>query len=161
MNLLALAKSAARQGLDRAVHLLALGDQAGVMEARLAPDMLPFADQIAIAGSFARRATVGPVDSSPVPALDWAPDAASVAALLADIRADIDTAHGAELARVTHIAGQAKLDQTAETYLLHFALPNMWFHLSMAYAVLRTRGVSVGKADFDGLHLYRHGTGGL
>ncbi len=161
MTLLALAKSAARQGLDRAEHLLALGDKADLMEARLAADMLPFADQIAIAGSFARRATVGLVDAAPAPALDWAPDAVSVGALLAGIRLDVEAVDGPVLPRVTHIAGEARLDQTAGDYLLQFALPNMWFHLSMAYGVLRAGNVGVGKADFDGLHAYGHGPGGL
>jgi uncharacterized protein len=35
-------------------------------------------------------------------------------------------------------------------YLVHFALPNFYFHLTTAYAILRHNGVDVGKGDFLG-----------
>ena len=35
-------------------------------------------------------------------------------------------------------------------YLLHFALPNFYFHVTTAYAILRHNGVELGKADFIG-----------
>ena len=35
-----------------------------------------------------------------------------------------------------------------EFYLRHWALPNFYFHCSMAYALLRHAGVVLGKADF-------------
>lgn len=38
------------------------------------------------------------------------------------------------------------------TFLAEFALPNFFFHLSMAYALARMLGCSVGKAGYDGLH---------
>ena len=59
--------------------------------------------------------------------------------------------------RTTHRAGFAYLDQSAADYLHQFAIPNLWFHLSMAYAILRQAGADVGKADFDGLHSYPTG----
>ncbi|MCB9683000.1 MAG: DUF1993 domain-containing protein [Alphaproteobacteria bacterium] len=37
-----------------------------------------------------------------------------------------------------------------DTYLLQFAVPNFYFHLSMVYALLRHGGVPLGKADFLG-----------
>jgi len=39
---------------------------------------------------------------------------------------------------------------TGETYLLKFALPNFYFHVTTAYAILRHKGVPVGKMDFLG-----------
>ena len=39
---------------------------------------------------------------------------------------------------------------TAEFYLLSFVQPNLYFHLSTAYAILRSNGVDVGKSDFIG-----------
>jgi len=39
---------------------------------------------------------------------------------------------------------------TCETYLLQIAIPNIYFHLAMAYAVLRHKGVDIGKMDFLG-----------
>jgi hypothetical protein len=37
-----------------------------------------------------------------------------------------------------------------QTYLVHFALPNFYFHCSTAYAILRHNGVELGKRDFVG-----------
>ena len=42
------------------------------------------------------------------------------------------------------------LDFTATNYLLHFALPNFFFHSSMAYAILRNQGFAIGKRDYLG-----------
>ncbi len=36
-------------------------------------------------------------------------------------------------------------------YLLHFAMPNFYFHVSTAYAILRHNGVPLGKLDFLGV----------
>jgi hypothetical protein len=36
------------------------------------------------------------------------------------------------------------------TYLTDFALPNLYFHLAMTYALLRSNGVELGKRDFLG-----------
>lgn len=42
-------------------------------------------------------------------------------------------------------------------FLLHYALPNFYFHLSMAYAILRMSGVQLGKADYEGPPSYLSG----
>ena len=36
-------------------------------------------------------------------------------------------------------------------------MPNFFFHLTMGYAALRAAGVPLGKADFDGFHVYPEG----
>jgi hypothetical protein len=43
-----------------------------------------------------------------------------------------------------------KIKMQGSNYLLHFALPNFYFHLTTAYDVLRYAGVDVGKRDFLG-----------
>ena len=48
-----------------------------------------------------------------------------------------------------NIAGQS-LSFTGQAYLLHFALPNFFFHLTAAYAILRHNGLQIGKRDFIG-----------
>ena len=35
-----------------------------------------------------------------------------------------------------------------EAYLMHWALPNFFFHITMAYAILRNNGVELGKTDY-------------
>jgi len=41
--------------------------------------------------------------------------------------------------------------------VLSYAMPNFFFHLCMAYALLRAQGVPLGKPDFDGWHRYAPG----
>ena len=49
---------------------------------------------------------------------------------------------------------------SASEYLLHYALPNFFSHTTTAYAFSRHVGVPVGKADFDGYHVYGADIGG-
>jgi len=65
--------------------------------------------------------------------------------------ADFD---GASSRVILHTAGTAKLNQSATTFATVLGLPNFFFHLSMAFAILRHGGVEIGKGDFDGQHLY-------
>jgi len=46
------------------------------------------------------------------------------------------------------IGGGQTLDITAKTAVLTMAMPNFYFHCAMAYAILRNKGVQVGKADW-------------
>ena len=50
---------------------------------------------------------------------------------------------------VLTIAGNP-LKLTGEQYLLHFAMPNFYFHCATAHAILRQAGIDVGKRDFIG-----------
>ncbi|WP_131114238.1 DUF1993 domain-containing protein [Lichenihabitans psoromatis] len=47
--------------------------------------------------------------------------------------------------------GERRLTMTGRDYLLGFVLPNFFFHVTTAYAILRHKGVPVGKMDFLGL----------
>ena len=148
-----LALRSALHALDRAEALLAIGSRAGLMDARLAPDMWTFRQQIWSAAGFARRAVlplngVAPDRFQP----DLTPDGLEGAIRAA--RVEIAGVEGAEPDRIAHLAGEAQLDQSAEDYPATFVLPNLWFHLSIAYAILRANGVEIGKAEFDGLHVY-------
>lgn len=64
---------------------------------------------------------------------------------------------GASERTVRHTAGEAELEQDAATFVTLFALPNFFFHLGMAFAILRHGGAVIGKADFDGQHVYPAG----
>jgi uncharacterized protein len=46
------------------------------------------------------------------------------------------------------IGGGQTLDVTAKTAVLSMAVPNFYFHCAMAYAILRNKGVQVGKVDW-------------
>lgn len=126
---------------------------------RLAPDMMDCGTNIRVAQGFAFR-TICPVLNRTTPELPWDDTSqnrlrgnhACVIRFLDDLVPEDFT--NAPDTSVTHIAGEAKLTQTASDYVTLFALPNMLFHISMAYAALRYAGVDVGKSDFDGLHIY-------
>jgi hypothetical protein len=151
-----------RMALARAGHLLDLAAASPVvvslLTARLAPDMMNAAGQIRTVGGFALRSTF-PLTGRPVPHGRFADDLRGLRAHLAFASAEIAQLTPADFAdaatrRILHRAGEADLDHSGADYLQLFALPNLWFHLSMAYAIFRAKGLAIGKADFDGLHAY-------
>lgn len=131
------------------------GDE--LLGARLAPDMLPLESQVAIAAHFALRATY-PLAGLPVPPFGDAPATwTGLSARLQRVMQLLDALEPSQFdaARViSSDAGEATLQLEAVTFLYQFALPNFFFHLSAAYAILRHRGIPLGKADFDGFHRY-------
>jgi hypothetical protein len=56
---------------------------------------------------------------------------------------------GTEAKSITFPVGKDKTrTMLGEDYLKHWAMPNVFFHVTTAYAILRHNGVDVGKADF-------------
>jgi hypothetical protein len=61
----------------------------------------------------------------------------------------VDALDGTELKSIIFPVGKDKTRTMAgEDYLKHWALPNVYFHVTTAYAILRHNGVEVGKADY-------------
>lgn len=123
---------------------------------RLAPDMLPFPRQIQIATDNA-KGCVARLAGLEVPV--WADDEASLDDLKARLTRAVDFVgsvpasafEGAETRPITLPMRRGDpLQFDGRSYALHFALPNVYFHLTTAYALLRQAGVDVGKADFLG-----------
>ena len=139
--------------IDRAVE--AGLDEAVLMEARLAPDMRPFPDQVRMA-SFSARSCIARLTGQEWPKTD--DNEASLAELKATVAlsiAFIEAAEaaafaGAETRRIELRFPGVELNFEGQGYLTSFALPNFYFHLSMAYAILRHLGVPLGKRDFLG-----------
>ena len=61
--------------------------------------------------------------------------------------AQIDGSEGRE---ITLPIGGQPMNFTGQEFLLNFALPNLYFHITTAYNILRTNGVEIGKRDFLG-----------
>ena len=57
---------------------------------------------------------------------------------------------GSEEKKVTLKIGGQEMTFAGQPYLLHFVLPNLYFHTAMTYAILRKNGVDVGKMDYLG-----------
>jgi hypothetical protein len=127
-----------------------------LIQARLAPDMLPFAYQVkstavhslgAIEG--VRRGVFSP-DTTPPPDTFAALEAritATLAALGAIDPAEIESFIGRDM---RFAFGERHIDFTAEEFLLSFSQPNFYFHAATAYDILRWKGVPIGKRDFLG-----------
>lgn len=144
--------------LDKAeAHAVARKFDAGVLlAARLAPDMLAFTRQVQIATDTAKfcMARLAGVD---------APKFDDNEASLADLRARIRTTiafvesvpasrvDGSETREVTIPRRDGPITMTGEAYLTRYALPNFFFHVTTAYALLRHNGVDLGKPDYLGL----------
>lgn len=121
---------------------------------KLAPDMLDTGFNLAVATGFAGRALCLPAGIA-VPDIPTHFTCESLKAHHQQIRALISPISLDDLATpVRHRAGDAEVEQEVGDYILRFALPNMIFHMSIAYAGLRHAGLEIGKADFDGLHIY-------
>jgi hypothetical protein len=123
---------------------------------RLAPDMFPFTRQVQIAADFA-KGTTARLAGKEVP--KYPDDEKSFAELKARIAKtmkfvesiepkDIDGSEGRD---ITLTVGGQEMHFKGEPYLVHFALPNFYFHATAAYAILRRCGVEVGKRDFIGM----------
>jgi uncharacterized protein len=130
-----------------------------LLQARLAPDMLPFHQQVEIAANFSLRASF-PLAGLPVPSYgECAPTWPGLHAHLGRAQALLaslapNAFHAAAARTIKDQAGQAVLGLKAPDFLHRYALPNFFFHCSMAYAIARHQGLPLGKADFDGLHRY-------
>ncbi|MBY6211227.1 DUF1993 domain-containing protein [Microbulbifer agarilyticus] len=68
---------------------------------------------------------------------------------------DIDVLDDSKL--IEDRAGFADIELGEYDYIHIYILPNLLFHLSMVYAIARSHGVDLSKADFDGLHEYPKG----
>lgn len=133
--------------------------EAYVLEARLAPDMLPLAVQVEIAVNFVFRACA-PLAGQSVPPFGQHRD--SLASLQARIAQGLQYANSLSPADMAHAsgrtisdpAGQTTVTLDAGTFLHQYALPNFFFHVSMVYALLRSVGLPLSKGQFDGWHQY-------
>ena len=144
--------------LDKAqVHADGLKcDVANILGSRLAPDMFPLGRQIQIACDFAKSI------SSRMAGLD-VPSYEDNEVTLADFKARIAKTiayintitpaqfEGSETRAISiPMRDGSKREYVGAPYLHHAGLPNFYFHLTSAYAILRHNGVQVGKKDFIG-----------
>jgi uncharacterized protein len=131
-------------------------DTANYLGLRLAPDMLPLTRQIQIATDGV-KGCVARLAGLEVP--KWDDHEASFDDLRARLRKAIDYVQSVPAAQidgseareiVLPMRSGEPLRFTGESYVQHFVLPNLYFHSSMTYALLRQAGVELGKRDFLG-----------
>lgn len=124
---------------------------------RLAPDMLQFSKQIQIASDMI-KGCVARLAGQEAPA--WDDNEATLDDLRARIRKTIDYAQSVPAALVEGSDERAIALPTrageprrfsGQAYLTDFVLPNVYFHATTTYALLRSAGVELGKRDFLGI----------
>ncbi|MCB1428695.1 MAG: DUF1993 domain-containing protein [Nitratireductor sp.] len=138
-------KNAAERNIDPGVFLTA----------RLAPDMFTLTRQVQIATDHAKNAPfrlagreAPRFEDNETSFADLQVRIAKVRELLAGFRPeDFD---GAENRQIHLKLPRRELEFTAMDYLQRFAMPNFYFHVTTAYAILRHNGVPVGKGTFLG-----------
>ncbi len=131
-------------------------EPAALTQARLFPDMFPLARQVQIACDFARGVSAR-LAGVEVPTVDEGePTFEALRALIAKSIGFIDGLNAASFEdaakrdivirpgtpKERHFSGQS--------YLLSYGLPQFFFHVTTAYAILRHNGLEIGKRDYMG-----------
>ncbi|MEO8152287.1 MAG: DUF1993 domain-containing protein [Rhizobacter sp.] len=144
--------------LDKAeAHALAKKFDGSVyLAGRLAPDMLPFTKQVQIACDSAKLCVARLAGLEAPKHEDNETTLAQLKERIAQTLAYIQSVPEAQIAGsddrdISVPRRDGTLVLKGEAYLNHYALPNFYFHLTTAYALLRFNGVEVGKNDFLGL----------
>jgi uncharacterized protein len=148
-NLVAILDKAASHAADKKV------DPKVLAGARLIIDMLPLSSQIQIACDAAKGAAARLAGIE-------VPKHEDTEATLAELKARVaktldfiktikpEQLQGAQTREIVIQFPQGTLKFTGINYLTNFALPNFFFHVTTAYAILRKNGVDLGKRDFLG-----------
>lgn len=130
-------------------------DQTVMCSTRLMPDMLTFARQVMIACDHAKN---GPSRIAGIEAPRFEDTETTIdqlreriAKTLAYVRSIDEAALNAGAGKVIEFKiGPNVMRQETMQYLVHFVLPNFYFHVTTAYAILRASGLVIGKRDFLG-----------
>jgi hypothetical protein len=130
-------------------------DAAVLLNSRLAPDMFPLTRQVQIAADMVKGAAAR-LSGTEVPKFE--DNETTIAELKARIAKTLAFVNGVDAAK---FGGSEDRDVTLQartgdrhfkglSYLRDYVLPNVYFHTTTAYAILRHNGVELGKNDFMG-----------
>ncbi len=124
-----------------------------LLMARLYPDMYTFKKQVQSACDFAKLSVGRLAGLTPPVHDDSEKTFADLKRRIAETLSVLDEAKAEPMEaaadrEVTIKAGPRELTFTGREYLLHFALPNFYFHCATAYGILRHNGLEIGKRDF-------------
>ena len=152
------------RGLGQLSHVLDKGlahakaqeiDTATLVAARLAPDMLTLAGQVQSASDASK---LGTARLAGITAPSFPDTETTYEELQARVAKTLDFLNTIERSSIDGFEGRdvvvknrrGEMHFTAERYLLQFALPNFFFHVTTAYGLLRHSGVPIGKMDYLG-----------
>jgi uncharacterized protein len=128
-------------------------DGVGFVEARLAPDMLPLKSQVRIACDAAKFcvARLAGVEApkhedNEVTLADLHGRVGKCLAFIESVKPD--QLKGSDDKHLVIPVQGTNHEMTGQAYVMDRVLPNFFFHVTTAYALLRHNGVGIGKADF-------------
>ena len=131
-------------------------DPATLVETQLKDDMLPFMFQVVSVAHHTRGAIAGAKagvfsPSSGIGTLDYA----GLQKLVADARSALqamtpDEINALEGRDMVFQLGERQMPFTVPAFLMSFSIPNLHFHATTAYDILRQAGVPLGKRDYLG-----------
>ena len=130
-------------------------DPAVLLAARLAPDMLPLTRHVQIACDLAKNSVARLAAQEPPRFED---NETSFEQLQVRIARVIDylrsvpasALEGSETREIKVTTGQRAYEFQGLEFLQRWAIPNVFFHVTTSYAILRHNGVEIGKRDFLG-----------
>jgi len=130
-------------------------DPSVLINSRLFPDMFPLSRQVQIASDTARRGAARLAGVEPPKFEDNETTFDELIDRLTKTISYLETfkpeqIDGSEEKTITLDVGENTLSFPGISYLLYFVLPNIYFHVTTAYDILRHCGVELGKRDFLG-----------
>jgi len=130
-------------------------DPAVLLRTRLAPDMFDLTRQVQVSTDQARRGSARLAGIEPPSYEDTETTIAQLKARIAKTLAFLKTLDPKQIdasteREITFPLGNDKGHMKGADYLNHSVLPNFYFHVTAAYAILRHCGLEIGKRDFLG-----------
>mgnify|MGYP002813290060 FL=1 len=130
-------------------------DPTVLVNARLFPDMFPLLRQVQIASDSAKAGAARLAGLDPP---SWEDNAKTLPELIARVKktaaylATLKPAQfeGSEDRTIKWKSRSTERTMQGQPYLVHQVLPNLYFHVTTAYNILRHNGVELGKMDFLG-----------
>ncbi|MDB6163016.1 MAG: hypothetical protein JWL98_448 [Xanthomonadaceae bacterium] len=127
-----------------------------LLQTRLIADMLPLSRQVQIAADMAKNGSYRLAGLEPPKIED---DETTFAQLYSRLERTIELLNqltaqqidGSETRDITLKMRTGELQFKGQAYLLDFVLPNLFFHATTTYAILREAGVPIGKMDYMGV----------
>ena len=130
-------------------------DPAAFLSARLYPDMFQLTHQVRFACNHAERGVCRLTGTEP-PARENNETTLEdlekrIATAVAFVKnADAKKMIGMEDRDITFPVGEKQMTLKGLDYLVHFSMPNFYFHVTTAYSILRHNGLQIGKQDYLG-----------
>ena len=130
-------------------------DESVMVGARLFPDMFPLARQVQIASDIAKRGGARLAGLEPDAVEDNEKTFDELIERVRNVIAFLDTLEpeqieGSEDRSITFRLRGSDVTMAGQVFLLNFVMPNVYFHITTAYDILRHNGVVLGKPDYLG-----------